>query len=65
MESENFTDERGKNRRGHGFSNEIKEGVIQHIKENFKPDSSLRGLWNSYQAAQPEQLVSESYYKSR
>lgn len=64
MESENFTDERGKKRVGHGFSEETKEGVINHIKTNFTPSSSLRGLWNTYQATHPEQPVSESYYKS-
>jgi hypothetical protein len=65
MESENFTDERGKNRIGHGFSEEMKEGVINHIKNNFTNESSLRGLWNCYQATHPEQQVSESYYKSK
>lgn len=65
MESENFTDERGKKRLGHGFSDELKEQVIQHIKDNFRHDSSLRGLWNTYLALHPDHPVSESYYKSK
>lgn len=65
MESENFTDERGKKRIGHGFSEETKEGVINHIKNNFTPSSSLRGLWNCYQSSHQDHPVSESYYKSK
>lgn len=64
METENFNDERGKKKAGHGFSDEKKEKVIVHIKENFMPDSSLRGLWGIYTASYPDDPVSESYYKS-
>lgn len=65
METENFNDERGKKKAGHGFSDEKKEKVIVHIKENFMPDSSLRGLWGIYTASYPDDPVSESYYKSK
>lgn len=63
MEAESFNDERGKKRTGHGFSDEKKEKVIAHIKENHQTDSSLRGLWCSYQSQYPDDPVSESYYK--
>lgn len=63
MEAESFNDERGKKRTGHGFSDEKKEKVIGHIKENHQTDSSLRGLWCSYQSQYPDDPVSESYYK--
>lgn len=65
METENFNDERGKKKAGHGFSDEKKEKVIAHIKDNFMPDSSLRGLWGIYTASYPDDPVSESYYKSK
>lgn len=63
METENFTDERGKKKSKIGFSQERKEKVIEHIKDSFEPDSSLRGMWNSYMEINPEEPVSESYYK--
>lgn len=64
-ETENFNDERGKKKAGHGFTFERKEKVIQHIKENYVAESSLRGLWNSYSNAYPNDPVSESYYKRK
>lgn len=63
MESETFNDERGKKKAGHGFSDEKKEKVIMHIKDNYAPDSSLRGLWGIYTSSFPDDPVSESYYK--
>lgn len=64
METENFNDERGRKRAGHGFSDEKKERVIIHIRDNFGPEASLRGLWGMYTAMFPDDPVSESYYKS-
>lgn len=63
METESFNDERGKKKAGHGFSHEKKERVIVHIKNNFQPESSLRGLWGIYMTEFPDDPVSESYYK--
>lgn len=63
LETENFNDERGKKRSKIGFSLERKERVIDHIKDSYGPDSSLRGLWNGYMELNPEEPVSESYYK--
>lgn len=63
MESENFNDERGKKRSKIGFSQERRERVIEHIKDTYGPESSLRGLWNAYTELNPEEPVSESYYK--
>jgi hypothetical protein len=63
METENFNDERGRKKASHGFSEEVKEAVILHIKTNFTQNSSLRGLWNLYTATNPDNPVSESYYK--
>lgn len=63
MEAESFKDERGKGRTGSGFSEEKREKVISHIKNNYKTDSSLRGLWVTYQSENPDDPVSESYYK--
>lgn len=63
METENFNDERGRKKAGHGFSSEKKNRVILHIKDNFGPESSLRGLWGMYTATYPDDPVSESYYK--
>lgn len=63
MESENFSDERGKKRSRIGFSEERKEKVIDHIKQSFEPESSLRGMWSSYMEINPDEPVSESYYK--
>lgn len=65
METENFNDERGKKKAGHGFSDEKREKVVMHIKNNFGPESSLRGLWTIYTASNPNDPVSESYYKSK
>lgn len=62
-EAESFNDERGKGRAGSGFSDEKKEKVISHIKDHYEPDSSLRGLWVLYQSQNPDDPVSESYYK--
>lgn len=64
MESENFNDERGRKRANHGFSDEKREKVIAHIKDNYSPDASLRGLWNIYMTGNGDDPVSESYYKS-
>lgn len=59
-------DERGKKkRRKHGFGEETKEAVIEHIKNNFNSETSLRGLWNAYQSTHEDSPVSESYYKSK
>jgi hypothetical protein len=64
MENETFTDERGKKRAGHGFSDEIRKEVINHIKESYDTSNSgLRGMWNDYQATHEKTPVSESYYK--
>lgn len=63
METENFNDERGKKRSKIGFTQERKEKVIEHIKDSYGPESSLRGLWNGYMELNPEEPVSESYYK--
>lgn len=42
MESENFSDERGKRKTGSkAFPDEKKEQVIRHIKHNYTPESSL------------------------
>jgi len=58
-------DERGKKkRRKHGFGEDTQNAVIEHIKNNFNSETSLRGLWNNYQATHEEIPVSESYYKS-
>lgn len=65
MESESFNDERGKKKAGHGFSDDRKEKVISHIRDNYLPESSLRGLWGSYTADYPFDPVSESYYKRK
>lgn len=66
MENENFMDERGKKkRRKHGFGEETQNAVIEHIKSNFNSETSLRSLWNAYQATHEEIPVSESYYKSK
>lgn len=65
METEDFNDARGKKKAGHGFSDEKKEKVIMHIKDNYTPDASLRGLWGIYSATHPDDPVSESYYKSK
>lgn len=64
-ETENYNDERGKKKAGHGFTFERKEKVIQHIKENYVAESSLRGLWNMYSNSYPDDPVSESYYKRK
>ncbi|CRK98754.1 CLUMA_CG011919, isoform A [Clunio marinus] len=63
METENFNDERGKKKTANAFSDEKKEKVITHIKSNFVPDASLRGLWSNYQMSHSDDPVSESYYK--
>lgn len=65
METENFNDERGKKKAGHGFSDEKKERVILHIGDNYRSDSSLRGLWGIYMSTYPDDPVSESYYKRK
>lgn len=38
--------------------------VVIHIRDNFGPESSLRGLWTLYTTSNPDDPVSESYYKS-
>lgn len=64
VELERYTDERGKKRQGHGFSEEVRRGVINHIKSSYDSSSSgLRGMWNDYQENNPDNPVSESYYK--
>lgn len=65
METESFTDERGRKRSGQGFSEEKKEKIIAHIKENYQNEPSLRGMWNAYMSNNPDDPVSESYYKSK
>lgn len=64
-DEDRYQDERGKKKAGHGFSEEKREKIISHIKDNFQPDSSIRGLWGLYTASNPEDPVSESYYKRK
>lgn len=64
-DEDHYQDERGKKKAGHGFSEEKREKIISHIKDNFQPDSSIRGLWALYTASNPEDPVSESYYKRK
>lgn len=64
-DDDRLQDERGKKKAGHGFSEEKREKIISHIKDNFQPDSSIRGLWTVYMSSNPEDPVSESYYKRK
>jgi hypothetical protein len=63
METENFNDQRGRKKAHIGFTQERKELVIEHIKETYEPDASLRGMHARYLEANPSEPVSESYYK--
>lgn len=63
METERFYDERGKKRIGQGFSEEKKEKIISHIKDNYESEASLRGMWTAYMNNNSDDPVSESYYK--
>lgn len=65
METENFTDERGKNKSNQGFSEEKRAKVISHIKESYDERKTLRSMWQAYLQIETENPVSESYYKSK
>lgn len=64
-DEDRYQDERGKKKAGHGFSEEKREKIISHIKDNFQPDSSIRGLWALYTSSNTDDPVSESYYKRK
>jgi hypothetical protein len=63
-ESDSFADERGKNKSNAGFPEEKRLKVIAHIKQSYAEGKSLRGMWQSYTSDNPDDAVSETYYKS-
>lgn len=65
METENFTDERGRKRSYQGFSEEKRTKVISHIKESYSEGKTLRSMWQTFMNEHPDDKVSESYYKSK
>lgn len=62
-ETETFTDKRGKRTASHAFSDQQKQLIVDHIRNTFSSDSSLKGMWQNYLASHPEDLISESSYK--
>lgn len=63
METENFTDERGKKRNYNGFPEEKKSKIIEYVKKNYNDNKTLRSLWQSFVDENIDDAISESYFK--
>lgn len=62
-DSEVFTDKRGKKKSSFAFTEERKLLVVNHIKDCYYPQQTLRGMWTHFMESFPDDAVSESFYK--